>query len=194
MPVQFLSGYKRSLYIDNTVRLKAEPARIFEDFRNQRWVMFIHNLRDCIYDEAEAVIEHGFEDPAVVRLQMERYRSLGYPARNGLNLGTFILRSHDDLMVSQLGAEWHSQVVRYSKRDQLSFNFCVWDQQFAFHSVRENILDNDYLSWPHFNGPRLPRDFDNDLYLRLHPDVAAAKINPRLHFLVCGMAEGRAYK
>lgn len=42
--------------------------------------------------------------------------------------------------------------------------------------------------------PELPADFDPDTYLRLHPDVAAAGIDPARHWLTHGYSEGRAYK
>jgi hypothetical protein len=36
--------------------------------------------------------------------------------------------------------------------------------------------------------------FEDERYLSLHADVRAAEINPRRHFLVYGIAEGRRYK
>jgi hypothetical protein len=44
-------------------------------------------------------------------------------------------------------------------------------------------------AWESFNpGPR----FDSQAYLEAYPDVRASSINPLLHFLTCGRAEGRA--
>jgi Phytanoyl-CoA dioxygenase (PhyH) len=40
----------------------------------------------------------------------------------------------------------------------------------------------------------LPRDFDAEAYYRLNPDVAAAKIDARRHYLRHGKAEGRRYR
>lgn len=40
----------------------------------------------------------------------------------------------------------------------------------------------------------IPPDFDDAVYLFLHPDVAAAKVNPREHYLRYGFSEGRQYK
>jgi glycosyltransferase involved in cell wall biosynthesis len=40
----------------------------------------------------------------------------------------------------------------------------------------------------------LPDDFDPALYLRLHPDVAAAGVDPSQHWLMAGYFEGRPYK
>ncbi|UVK98638.1 TylF/MycF family methyltransferase [Pseudomonas sp. B21-048] len=40
----------------------------------------------------------------------------------------------------------------------------------------------------------LPEDFSTERYLELHPDVRQARLDPALHYLNYGVAEGRAYK
>jgi hypothetical protein len=41
--------------------------------------------------------------------------------------------------------------------------------------------------------PDLPVGFDPEFYIRAHPDLAAAKVDPYEHYLVFGKAEGRRY-
>jgi len=41
---------------------------------------------------------------------------------------------------------------------------------------------------------RLPRDFDDALYLELNPDLANAGIDLRKHFLLSGQLEKRRYR
>ncbi|MDE1996163.1 MAG: FkbM family methyltransferase [Rhizobiaceae bacterium] len=194
LPSVFLSEYKKSLYIDNTVVLKTDASNIFQRFAHDRWVMLRHPWRDCAYDEAKAVIELGYDDPNVIKAQMEAYRLAGFPAHSGLNAGTFILREHQNEVVTQMGFEWLAQVTKYSKRDQLSWNFCAWHQGFDFTSAEDNLQNNALFAWPYFKGARLPRDFDDANYLKLNPDVAQSGVNPRRHYLKVGMAEGRPYK
>jgi hypothetical protein len=194
LPHAYLSEYDRSLYIDNTVRLKLKPSDIFSSF-SETLVLLRHPLRDCVYDEADAVIKAEYDDPVRINEQMNFYRSLGYPVHNGLNSCTFLLRNHNDPAMRNVNVEWHRQVLKYSKRDQLSWNVCAWFHRFVFRSLNENVLDNEIFARPDPPaGSRLPRDFDDERYFSLHPDVRAAKVNPRRHFLVYGMAEGRRYK
>lgn len=42
--------------------------------------------------------------------------------------------------------------------------------------------------------PVLPKDFDNAFYLLANPDVAAAGVDPALHYVTYGYNEGREYK
>jgi hypothetical protein len=87
MPHRFLPEYDWSLYIDNTVRLKVKPRWIFDKIlaRTKRpFVCFRHYARDCVYAEADRVIELGYDDPERIRAQTRFYRHLGYPENNGL--------------------------------------------------------------------------------------------------------------
>jgi len=47
---------------------------------------------------------------------------------------------------------------------------------------------------PSISDAALPADFDPQEYLRLHPDVARAGMDPAKHYLIHGILEGRRYK
>jgi hypothetical protein len=194
-PHLFLPQYESSLYIDNTVKLKVKPSAIFERFENHEMAMLRHPKRDCIYDEAAQVIGARYDDPDIIRRQLELYRSLGYPAHNGLNAGTFLFRDHSSHAVRDICSLWHSQILQHSKRDQLSWNFCAWKLGFSFTSINENLLSNSMFDWPVLANPiRVPRDFDDELYLSLNPDVRQLGLPPRKHYLHIGAAEKRRYR
>jgi hypothetical protein len=196
LPHCCLPEYDQSLYIDNTIQLLREPSRIFPllDETQHSLVMFKHPWRDCVYDEAEEVISLSFDEPNRVRLQMRFYESLGYPSHNGLNKTFFLLRDHRDADLRKVNETWHTQVLCHSKRDQLSWNVCAWARDFRFISLPIDLATNEFLRWPVVPSNRLPRDFADTLYLQLHPDVAQAGVDPRLHYLRYGMTEGRKYK
>jgi hypothetical protein len=44
------------------------------------------------------------------------------------------------------------------------------------------------------DGLRVPRDFDDALYLELNPDVANLAMDPRKHYLLHGQNEHRKYR
>jgi Protein of unknown function (DUF616) len=193
LPHIYLAEYERSLYIDNTVQLKVRPSDLFNGF-SDTLVLFRHPLRDCVYDEAAAVISAQYDDPARVSEQMKLYKNLGYPAHNGLSCCTFLLRNHHEQAMREVNVEWHRQVLTYSKRDQLSWNVCAWFHRFCFRTLDDDVLNNEIFARPIPDAVRLPRDFEDERYLALHPDVREAEVNPRRHFLVHGIAEGRRYK
>lgn len=189
-----LPQYESSIYLDNTIRLKQPPSRLFEMFGGHEMAMLWHPQRDCVYDEAREVLALGYDKPDIVNAQMDFYRRLGYPEHNGLNKAGFLMRRHASEAVARTCLEWHGQVLRHSLRDQLSWNVCAWMTGLSFHTIKKDFYDNDLLSWPVVPGRiRLPRDFDDETYLALHADVRAAGINPRKHYLLFGAKERRAY-
>lgn len=195
LPHRFLPDYDDSLYIDNTVRLKQRPKEIFERYLSDEGsplVCFRHPWRDCVYDEAEAVISARYDDPDRVRQQMAWYRSLNYPAKHGLAKSTFLLRRHQHPALQRVMQGWHEQVMRHSLRDQLALNPVMWSEKFEPRYIQESFTDFTVLDWPVIpDGLRVPRDFDDALYQQLNPDVA---IDGRKHYLLHGAAEGRRYR
>ncbi|MBP0656529.1 hypothetical protein J8J20_21900, partial [Mycobacterium tuberculosis] len=86
-------------------------------------------------------------------------------------------------------------VLKFSKRDQLSFNFIQWRHGLQVSPILGSPHENDMMEWPTvLNSQRLPRDFEDNRYLELNQDVAAAAVNPREHYLHYGISEGRPYK
>jgi hypothetical protein len=82
----YLAQYDWSLYVDNTVRLKVAPNRFFEEFlvpSKSALACFRHHERDCIYDEAKAVLSLGLEALG----ETEDSRPIGEPACAGRSVG-----------------------------------------------------------------------------------------------------------
>jgi len=198
LPNRFVSQYDESLYVDNTVRLKMSPREIFERYlhgANSSFTCFPHPWRHCVYDEAQEVISRGFDTPERVNHQMASYQELGYPAHNGLWKGAFLLRRHNDRTVIDVMETWFDHVLKHSHRDQLSLPVAMWLHNFTPEPIPLDFMDNDILEYPYPADPiRLPRGFNDELYLQLNPDVRAAKMNPRRHYLLSGAAEGRRFR
>ncbi|MEA2975754.1 MAG: hypothetical protein QOF19_1274 [Alphaproteobacteria bacterium] len=194
LPHLYLPEYDWSLYIDNIIRLKTAPKQLFDQFlvgAPSPLVCFRHPERNCVYEEAEKVIELSFDNPDRVRTQMMLYRQLGYPVQNGLAKSGFLLRRHHDPTLTPVMERWHDHVLGHSKRDQLSMNPVMWFHHFTPTYLHLNFYDFDLLDWPVIKDDvRLPRDFEDAPYLKLHPDVTDA----RRHYLQVGAQERRRYK
>jgi Protein of unknown function (DUF616) len=198
LPHVYLAQYDHSLYIDNTVRLKAAPKRMFEQYlapAKSPLLCFRHYERDCVYDEAKAVLSLNFDTPERVNPQMALYRYLGYPAKNGLAKTTLLLRQHQNAALQRVMNTWHEQVLCHSKRDQLSLLPACRFENFELEYIPDRFDAYDLLDWPVIkNGLRVPRDFDDALYLELNPDLANLTMDPRKHYLLWGQNENRKYQ
>jgi hypothetical protein len=115
-----------SLWLDSNITLFKPPTQLVEQYLQDCDICtFTHWGRQCIYQEADTCSQLGLDDPEIIRKQMEKYRIEGYPEMNGLNAGGFILRRHTK-EVAEFNRFWWDQINQYSKRDQLSLNYCIW--------------------------------------------------------------------
>ncbi len=197
LPHRYLEDFEWSLYIDTTVRLKMSPLNILNEYIDQKLAFwsFRHPWRNCIYDEAEEVIRLGYDNEHLVREQMDHYKFLGYPKNAGLSANTFILRRHNDPSVIQLDEIWFEHVLRYSKRDQLSFNFVAHYLNFRHGFLAGELTDNQYMVWPGYpEQTRIPADFDEYLYEWLNPEVNQSGLPPKRHYFNIGRVKGLTYK
>ncbi|UVK45688.1 DUF616 domain-containing protein [Mesorhizobium sp. AR07] len=196
LPHRYLATYSRSLYVDNTVQLVAPVSTLFEmlDASAVPMMCFAHNIRNCIYEEAKEVVALNYDDRPTIESQMSRYRATGHPEKAGLITGSTLFRRHNDPTVKSVMEDWFAEVQAHSYRDQLSFNYVARRRDFQPALLNGNSHDNDIMKWPVVVGPRLPRKFRDDVYLALNPDIKAAGMNPRQHYLLHGASEGRRWE
>lgn len=128
-----------SIWLDGNHFLKpilaAEASKpawdlILSDFSDEmpgscRLKTFRHSRRNCVYQEAQACIQLGKDDPQVIRSQIDRYHADGYPYHNGLAETTCVIRKHCE-QTSDFNMRWWAQLCQGSFRDQLSFDYTLW--------------------------------------------------------------------
>ena len=109
--------------------------------------------RDCIYDEYNAIMNLGKndpnqkykDDPQVMYNQVKRYQDEGYPSHNGLITGMVILRRHNEKDCIKVMEDWWTEIKYGSKRDQLSFNYVAWKNKTKFNYMDGDSRDNQYF-------------------------------------------------
>ncbi len=129
MPHRYFADEDWSIWIDNKSRLKRDPHEVLGALQAQSdapFFAFRHFRRDCVYKEGQTVRENGLDDHRIVKERMRTYRTEGMPERAGLIEGHFIVRRHNDPEVTRFGERWFEQVLRFSRRDQISFPYLVW--------------------------------------------------------------------
>lgn len=129
MPHRHFPDADWSIWIDNKSRLKVDPLRVLAAVRTQSdagFFAFPHFRRDCVYQEGQTVAELGLDDHRIIRERMRLYKAEGMPAHSGLIEGHFIIRRHHDPDLVHFGDRWFEHVLRYSRRDQISFPYLAW--------------------------------------------------------------------
>ncbi|SNR15666.1 glycosyltransferase domain-containing protein [Tenacibaculum jejuense] len=142
LPHLYFQDYDISIYIDSNYLIIGDIKELLnslgEDFKMG---IFDHNQcedkRDCVYDEYEAILELGKEtgvykdQPEVMKKQIDFFRSESYPENNGLIFAAVLIRKHNDPQVIKVMEDWWGFVSTKSKRDQLSFNYVAWKNNFV---------------------------------------------------------------
>lgn len=138
-----------SLWIDGNIDLKIPenelmPLLIEKYLKDCDIATMKHPERDCIYQEAETCKLLTLDSPELIDEQMTKYRSEGYPEHNGMVATTYLLRRHSD-KVKEFNNAWFSELCRYSRRDQLSFNYVAWKLGVKYNTFEGEWLDNPYF-------------------------------------------------
>ncbi|HIP26159.1 MAG TPA: DUF616 domain-containing protein, partial [Flavobacteriaceae bacterium] len=144
----FLIGYDYSLWIDGNVKLRGE--NIEELVENNKIDDYIslhqHVKRECIFDEVKACIAAKKDNSAIMLKQLDNYEKEGMPKRIGLVETAEILRQENNKKTRALNLLWWKELNENSIRDQLSFNYVCWKNDFHY-SVMKGIQWLD----PYFN-------------------------------------------
>lgn len=196
MPHRYLPNCSYSLYIDNTVVFKHLPNRndlttslpyLFKTFR--------HATRNRLTEEADAIAMLGYDEVSTICTQLDFYASLRpLETISPLTTCTVILRSHNHPKVMEFGDMWWEQILNFSKRDQMSFDFSAIHTGCQHEYFTGTTQNNDILIWTaQMVGRRVLANFDTTRYSWIHRHNSEAVTNPKKHFLLHGKGTGAEY-
>ena len=106
---------------------------------------FNHYDNDCIYQEKKACLSLKKDVPEIMEQQMERYRLEGYPKNNGLIDSGILVRELHNEKVRKVMETWWKEILNGSRRDQLSFNYACWKNDFVYDTSELFIYGNEYV-------------------------------------------------
>lgn len=154
-PHVLLPDYDASLYIDATVLLRQPPEALFAallDGHADTMACLAHSHRACVLDEVRAVLGLSYDDPELCLRQMAVCAQAGWRGTVKLTWSGLLLRHHHHPRVVAMMQAWWEHVLRFSRRDQLSFAFVAEQQGFAFTAHPLDNEDSPFHQWP------LPRE------------------------------------
>jgi hypothetical protein len=161
LPHRYLKDYDWSIWIDGNIKIisdirpmcDGDPYKVYDH-------MQVFDKRNCIYDEAQAILNFGKinsertpergiknwkDNPKLIVEQMNRYMVEGYPKNNGLATNPIIIRNHNNFDVIKNMEDWWVEIKYNSKRDQLSFNYIAWKNKFNFVYLQGDSRNNQYF-------------------------------------------------
>lgn len=103
-----------------------------------------HPLRTSVYAEADTCVRNGLISTSQADRQMDFYRSEGFPGTR-LHAAFLLVRRNSPAMI-EFNEFWWSQIQKYTVRDQLSFDYCLW-------KLGIEVVDIPYSRGSHNAGP-----------------------------------------
>lgn len=134
-PEELLQGYEFSIWMDASMQICTSFVyeRAIELYNGEIQISSMwHPVRKCIYEEAFAVVHGMVEHESVVVKWCHKLRRENYPQNNGLCETGFLYRIHTNL-VKKFNNLWWTCIDKYSRRDQLSFNYVLWKMGVQCH-------------------------------------------------------------
>jgi hypothetical protein len=149
---EIVRRYEETLYIDNSVLLKVDPHQILDVWlRDAEIAIPEHSYRNNVHEEFDAVIEHRLDTRDRVLEQRNHYVEL-YPHVLSMRptWNAMIARRNTD-NVAEFERLWFDQLLRYSRRDQLSAPIAAELSHVRLNRVSIDNNDSPFHSWPVLN-------------------------------------------
>jgi len=148
-----LKEYDYSVWIDANIKMTVKDMNVLlkNYLQNHDMAVHAHPERNCIYEEAKECIKLGKDKTQIINHQMDRYRELGYQEQNGLISAGILIRRHTS-SISKLNEMWWEEIEHHSRRDQLSFNYVVWQSGFRYYIIPGHVRNHNvegFTLYPH---------------------------------------------
>jgi hypothetical protein len=152
LPHLFLNDYDVSVWVDGAIEVLGNINELVILKLKNNFAISKHPDRICIYQEALKIVELNKDYKEVVDKQIDKYKKMNYPEHFGLVQSGIIIRNHNEVGVIKLCELWWNELLRHSKRDQLSFNFSLWIVNIEIDILEPSIISSKYFQiWTHVN-------------------------------------------
>jgi len=147
LPHRYLQDYEYSIYLDANLTVMGDLRKLLQYLnKGHSMALCMHaDNRDCIYQEAETILQYGYDKQKTIEDQMKLYKSLGMPAHFGLFECSALIRKHNDHLLIETMEIWWQEIKTKSHRDQLSFTYALWKTGLKVNPIDTHARQNDLL-------------------------------------------------
>jgi hypothetical protein len=144
--------YEQSLYVDNTVKLKAPVNKILDSLlKDSVCTIPAHSHRDTLRQEFEVVLAANLDSRERIEEQFQHYEEFNPQILDEKPYWTGIIaRSHGDEL-KKLENIWADHILRYSRRDQLSLNIAAQESGLQIRKLDIDNFESEFHQWPIYN-------------------------------------------
>ncbi len=135
-PEELLPEYDYSVWMDLNVLIKSNLiyTKVTELIQQNILVSSMYHLGcQCIYEEMFRVLDRRYEHENIILNWGHYLRQENYPLDNGMFETNILFRSHKNKQIAEMDKLWWWCIEKYSRRDQLSFNYALWKFNIPYH-------------------------------------------------------------
>lgn len=143
---QYLQDYDYSIWMDGNIRTQGDIKEYINNYRGKAPILcFPHYSSKCVYEEYEACCSLKKDNTDIMKKQVLGYQEEGYPKNNGMVDTCILIRElkHDKL--NQVMDCWWNEIITKSYRDQLSFNYAFWKNDYVYNTSDLYCYNNPYF-------------------------------------------------
>lgn len=150
LPHKYFKQYDYSVWIDGNIEITGDINQLLKELiipSKLDFFTFRHPFRNCVYEEAEECIRQGKDNAQIIKHQLQKYINNHFPEQTGLVESNVIIRKHNSKKLVKVLEDWWQEINDYSRRDQLSFNYVAWLNDFQYGLLKGSSRgDNNYFS------------------------------------------------
>lgn len=150
-----INDYDILLWMDAAVVFKKKIKNFIDSYLNDEvFVAFKHGIRNNIKEECFECVKFGKETKENVKVLLDFYEKEKFNDTYGLIESTVFIKKPKDKIVKETMKLWFDMILKYSHRDQLSFNYCISKTGLKVKWIEEKVFNNKWFNWIKHNGNR----------------------------------------
>ena len=143
---KYLKGYDYSIWVDGKLQIIGDVCKYIQLNRNKMPMLCMpHYINNCVYEEMDACKRLAKDNIEIMQQQIDRYKKEGYPSQYGMIDSCVLVRDLKNDALNIVMDTWWNEVLNNSYRDQLSFNYAFWKNDYVYDTANIYCYDNPYF-------------------------------------------------
>lgn len=142
--------WHRSMWIDASFAINTDLNKWWQLNFAKGFSAPRHPLRNCVYIEALDCIFSKRGNIEQIKHQMEEYKKLNIPAKNGIIQSGILMRENTQGVIDLCEQWWH-EVDTHSNRDQIAFAKVSINNPYVHTYNFDYRRNNDFIYHHHYN-------------------------------------------
>lgn len=134
-PHLLFPDYDYSIWIDGNVQIVGDLYPLITRLKDKEIGMYGNPLHNCIYTEAEYMIQNRRVDKKNVEHQLDYYQYKGFPKKFGMRECSIIVRHHKSKECIEIMKDWWEHLNKFTMRDQLSLPFILYEKGYKIDYI-----------------------------------------------------------